>query len=228
MSITSRKFNFHADNKFQSEVIFHIDSLKHLDSLGVFDDVRKESNHLLVTDKNIEKLYLRRVLECIEKSGRSVRTLIVPANEGSKSFFWYSQLVEKALDYGFDKYSVIFSLGGGVVNNLSGFLASTLYRGIGLIHLPTSLLAQVDAAIDFKQAINYSHGKNLIGNYYPASKIIIDPSVLVTLNKRLIRDGLAETIKHAFCQDTKFLEYIYQNSHQITDPNFLSKSQLKK
>jgi 3-dehydroquinate synthase len=100
-------------------------------------------------------------------------------------------------------------------------LASTLYRGIGLIHFPTSLLAQVDAAIDFKQAINFDHGKNLIGSYYPASKIVVDPIVLRTLDVRLIRDGLAESIKHAICQDTPFLSYIFSNSECLTDPEFL-------
>ena len=215
-------FDFYAERKFQSKVIIQMDSLRHLDSLGVFENVRKDSKHLLVTDKNVEKLYLRRVLECLEQSGRSVRTLVVPANEGSKSFHWYSQLVEKALDNSFDKYSVVFSLGGGVVNNLAGFLASTLYRGIGLIHFPTSLLAQVDAAIDFKQAINFDHGKNLIGSYYPATKIIVDPLVLQTLDIRLIRDGLAESIKHALCQDTNFLSFIYSNSDHITDLDFLT------
>jgi len=89
------------------------------------------------------------------------------------------------------------------------------------VHIPTSLLAQVDAAVDFKQAINFEHGKNLIGSYYPASKIIVDPLVLRTLDIRLIRDGLAESVKHAICQDTKFLSYICSNSEHLTDPDFL-------
>lgn len=101
-------------------------------------------------------------------------------------------------------------------------MASTLYRGIGLVHFPTSLLAQVDAAIDFKQAINFDHGKNLVGSYYPASKIIVDPLVLRTLDMRLIRDGLAESIKHAICQDTKFLSYICSNSEHLADLDFLA------
>lgn len=216
------RFNFQADRRLRSEVLVQKDSLRRLDELGVFDGIRKESRHLLVTDKNVEKLYLRPVLESIERSGRSVRTLTVPPNEGSKSFKWYAALVEKALDYGFDKHSVIFSLGGGVVNNLAGFLASTLYRGIGLVHFPTSLLAQVDAAIDFKQAINFDHGKNLIGSYYPASKIVVDPLVLRTLDIRLIRDGLAESIKHAICQDSQFLAYMTANADHLTDADFLS------
>lgn len=218
----SRTFRFHAHRTLRSEIVVENNSLRYLDELGVFDDICKTSKHLLVTDKNIEKLYLRRVLEGIERSGRSVRTLVVPASESSKSFDVYAGLVRKALDFGFDKHSVIFSLGGGVVNNLAGFLASTLYRGIGLVHFPTSLLSQVDAAIDFKQAINFDHGKNLVGSYYPASKIIVDPQVLRTLDIRLIRDGLAETIKHAICQDSRFLSHIVAHSDRLTTQDFLS------
>ena len=218
-----KHFEFFADHKMQSEVILQKNAIYQLDQLGIFKGVRTESKHLLVTDKNLEKLYLRPVLEGIERSGHSVRTLIVPANESSKSFECYAKMIEKALDYGFDKYSVIFSLGGGVINNLAGFMAATLYRGIGLIHIPTSLLAQVDAAIDFKQAINFSHGKNLIGGYYPASKIVVDPMVLRTLDIRFIRNGLAESIKHALCQDTEFLKYIVSNSEYLTDLDYLSR-----
>jgi 3-dehydroquinate synthase len=218
---TPHKFNFSGDRKLNSEVIVQNNGLYQLEQLGVFEGIRKESKHLLITDKNVEQLYLQPVLESIERSGRSVRTLVVPASENSKSFLWYAQLVQRALDYGFDKHSVIFSLGGGVVNNLAGFLASTLYRGIGLVHFPTSLLAQVDAAVDFKQAINFEHGKYLIGSYYPASKIIVDPLVLRTLDIRLIRDGLVESVKHAICQDTQFLSYICSNSEHLTDPDFL-------
>jgi len=217
-----RRFFFEEQKLLKSEVIVLKDALNHLDELGVFDDIRKESMHLLVTDRNVEKLYLRPVLEAIERSGRMVRTLVVPAEEGSKSFKWYSQLVEGALDYNFDKYSVIFSLGGGVVNNLAGFLSATLYRGIGLVHIPTSLLAQVDAAVSFKQAINYDHGKNLIGSFHAASKIVIDPLALRTLDIRFIRDGLAESIKHALCQNSKFLSFIHSNCEYLTDPDFLA------
>lgn len=219
----SRRFEFSAESRMQSEVIVRSNALFELPETGLFGGISKESNHLLVTDKNLEKLYLQTLLDGIEQAGLAVNTLVVPASEESKSFNWYERMVEKALDYGFDEHSVIFSLGGGVVNNLAGFMAATLYRGIGLVHFPTSLLAQVDAAIDFKQAINFRHGKNLIGGYYPASKIIVDPVVLRTLDIRFLRDGLAESIKHAFCQDTEFLNYIVANSHHLADPDYLAR-----
>jgi 3-dehydroquinate synthase len=207
----------------KSEVIIENDSIARLYELGLLNDVRKESVHLLITDNNVEKLHLQTALSSMERIGLQVRTLVVPANEASKSFEWYAKLVQQGLNYGFDKQSYIFSLGGGVVNNLAGFLASTLYRGIGLIHFPTSLLSQVDASIDFKQAINFEHGKNLIGSFYAASKIIVDPLMLQTLEPRLVRDGLAESIKHALCQDTGFLSYMSANSSHLTAQDFLSK-----
>jgi 3-dehydroquinate synthase len=217
-----KQYSFSAESTMKSDVFVKMGAINDLACTGLFDDLKKESNHLLVTDKNLEKLYLQTILDGIEKSGYSVSTLVVPASEESKSFVWYERMVEKALDFGFDEHSIIFSLGGGVVNNLAGFMAATLYRGIGLVHFPTSLLAQVDAAIDFKQAINFRHGKNLIGGYYPASKIIVDPVVLRTLDIRFIRDGLAESIKHALCQDTEFLNYIVSNAIHMSDPEYLA------
>ncbi|ABD89718.1 2-deoxy-scyllo-inosose synthase [Rhodopseudomonas palustris] len=227
LSDVSLASTFRADNNIQTQVLVAQNGLRNLDALGVLDNVRKESKHLLITDANVEQLYLRPVLDCIERSGRTVRTIVVPAEEASKSFEVYAGLVQTALDHGIDKYSVIFSLGGGLVNNLAGFLASTLYRGIGLIHLPTSLLAQVDAAIDFKQALNFSHGKNLIGSFYPASNVLIDPIALQTLNPRLIRCGLAESVKHALCQDGDFLNYIMSHHNHLDEIGFLTKTVIR-
>lgn len=223
-SDVSLSSSFRADNHMKTQVLVAQNGLWNLDGLGILDNVRKDSKHLLITDKNVEKLYLRPVLESIERGGRLVRTIVVPPDESSKSFEVYARLVQTALDYGIDKYSVIFSLGGGLVNNLAGFLASTLYRGIGLIHLPTSLLAQVDAAIDFKQALNFSHGKNLIGSFYPASNVLIDPIALRTLNPRLIRCGLAESMKHALCQDSDFLNYIMSHHNHLSELDFLTET----
>jgi 3-dehydroquinate synthase len=216
--------SFRADNHMNTEVTVAPNGLWNLDSLGILDNIRKDSKHLLITDKNVEKLYLRPVLASIERAGHLVHSIVVPAEESSKSFEVYARLVQDALDYGIDKHSVVFSLGGGLVSNLAGFLASTLYRGIGLVHLPTSLLAQVDASLDFKQALNFSHGKNLIGSFYPASHVVIDPVVLRTLNPRLIRCGLAESIKHGLCQDSDFLNFVMSHHNRLGEPEFLAET----
>jgi 3-dehydroquinate synthase len=213
---------FSAERPLKSEVLVMPEALHRLNELGVFTGLRRDSRHLLLTDNNVKKLYLSAVRDSLEGAGYSVRTLVVTPHERSKTIPVYTDLVKKALRARIDKHSVVVSLGGGLVSNLAGFLASTLYRGIGLIHIPTSLLAQVDAAIDFKQALNCEHGKNLVGSFYPADKIIVDPLVLRTLSRRSIRNGLAEVIKHALCQDRTFFALVNSSRDHITDLDFLT------
>lgn len=217
------KFSLRAKKQMESDIFLEAGLLKNLSDVGVFKDLRQDSQHFIITDENVGKLYLKQVESAFLEKEFKVHSFIVEASENSKSLAVYSEIAKKTLDTKFDKYSCIISLGGGVVNNLAGFLASTLYRGIGLIHIPTSLLAQVDAAIDFKQAVNHSFGKNLIGSYYPATKIIIDPMVLITLDSRFIKDGLAESIKHALCQDIAFYSFLCSNVNKLDDVNVLSK-----
>jgi 3-dehydroquinate synthase len=218
----SVKFHEFSETKtFCSRLILQRGAICSLEDLGVVDLLREHSQHILITDKNIENLYLSTVLAGIEAAGRSVRTMVVPASESAKSFSCYTRLVEEALDHTFDKHSTVISLGGGVINNLAGFLASTLYRGINLIHIPTSLLSQVDAAISFKQAINFRHGKNTIGSLYAPSCIVVDPDVLKTLPPRFLKDGLAESIKHALCHDRSLYDDIMESGKRLFDPSFL-------
>lgn len=217
------KFNLSAKIVYNSEIILSLGIIDKLNLAGIFKTIRQQSKHILITDENVNELYANKVIDQLKNNGFNVFKIVIPPNEESKSIEQYNNLISKSLEYGFDKKSVIFSLGGGVVNNLAGFLASTLYRGIGLVHIPTSMLAQVDAAIDFKQAINYKYGKNLVGSYYPATHIIIDPSVIKTLDQRFVYDGLAESIKHALCQSNDFYIFLYSNFDRLNDEEILYK-----
>jgi 3-dehydroquinate synthase len=138
----------------------------------------------------------------------------------------FASTCDTILDNGISKNSCIISLGGGVVNNLCGFLASSLYRGITLVHITTSMMGMTDAAIDFKQAVNHHLGKNLLGSYYPATTIVIDPEVLETLSKRHILNGISEALKHALCQSREITEAIVgplrRNLNKaLRDPEYL-------
>jgi len=210
-----------AKRNLESDIIVSPNILKKLKSLVIFSKIRKESKHILITDENVDLLYSDLVITQLNEMGYEILKLVVPPYDKSKNIDLYKDLVEKCLLYRFDKESFIFSLGGGVVNNIAGFLASTLYRGIGLVHFPTSMLSQVDAAIDFKQAINFKFGKNLVGSYYPASAIIVDPTLLFSLGQRFINDGLAESIKHALCQDLNFYNYLIENKSNLDDEKVL-------
>jgi 3-dehydroquinate synthase len=217
-----KSYNFKFEDKkvYKSEVIIQENSLIEYDLLSVLD---KSSTHLILTDKNLEKYHLEKMLKRFENTEYNYEVLIVDADESSKSLKVFTSLVDKSLEYHFDKNSTVITLGGGVVCNLGGFLASTLYRGIKLIHIPTSLLSQVDAAISFKQAINHSYGKNLIGGYHSADKIIIDPNVLMTLDLRLLKDGIAEAVKHALCQDLDFCNFFNSVKFDFYNKEFLLK-----
>jgi 3-dehydroquinate synthase len=138
----------------------------------------------------------------------------------------FASTCDKILANGISKNSCIISLGGGVVNNLCGFLASSLYRGITLVHITTSMMGMTDAAIDFKQAVNHHLGKNLLGSYYPATTIVIDPEVLETLSRRHILNGISEALKHALCQSREITEAIVGPLRQdlnkaLRDPEYL-------
>jgi len=115
----------------------------------------------------------------------------------------------------------LISLGGGVPCNVCGFVASTMYRGLDLVHLPTSLMAQCDAAISHKQGINGARGKNMVGSYFPPRLIAVDVDVLHTLSSQLIADGLSEVIKHALGQDASYCDLLLEYDGKTDDVDFL-------
>lgn len=181
------------------------------------------SRHILISDRQVYKLHGERLESSLRVAGLTLTVCLVPPEEASKSAEVYLQLVDDILSAGIDKGSYILTLGGGMVNNLGGFLAATLYRGIKLIHLPSSLMAQLDASIDLKQAINHRLGKNLIGCFYSPCAIIVDPQLLNTLPLKHLRSGLAEAVKHSLTQSPAFFTFLVNQAKQIRDPAFLEK-----
>lgn len=180
-----------------------------------------DSPHYLLTDKNVDALYGEHVLERLRTSGYNISKIVMDPGEAAKSFENYQRLAEEILAQGIEETSVIFTLGGGAVGNVAGFLASTLYRGIGLVHIPTTVMGQVDAAIGIKQGVNGSKGKNLVGSYYSPLAIIADPAFLDKLPERSIRDGLGECLKHGLAQSKAFFDYLMFYEGDITDLDFL-------
>lgn len=219
--MTNAVYNLSCVQRYDTKICLESGLIDNLNRVFSESDFNLNSNHILVTDDNLSKLYLNTVISQLQDLNLKISVFVIEAGEGSKSLSQYVKLIENSLDAKFDKHSIVFSLGGGVVNNIAGFLAATLYRGLQLIHIPTTLLSQVDATIDFKQGINFKHGKNLVGAYYPATHVIADPMVLKTLDKRFMFDGLAESIKHALCGDTDFLSFLEDNDDVTDDPEKL-------
>ena len=128
----------------------------------------------------------------------------MPEGEQAKRLDVASDLWDRLLDLGCDRSSTVVALGGGAVGDLAGFAAATYMRGMNFVQVPTTLLAQVDASIGGKTAIDHPQGKNLIGAFHQPRMVIVDPAVLTTLPEREFRSGLAEVIKHGIVLDAAY------------------------
>ncbi|HMD14238.1 MAG TPA: 3-dehydroquinate synthase, partial [Bacteroidota bacterium] len=176
-----------------------------------------ESKKFIITDSNVRRLYGRKLIRMLHQPLRHL--LAVPAGEKSKSRKIKDLLENKLLQHHADRHSIIIALGGGMIGDLAGFVAATLFRGIPLIQIPTSLLAQVDSSVGGKVAIDHPLGKNLLGAFHQPRQVYIDVSVLKTLPDREFRSGLAEVIKYGAILDADFFKYIERNHQKILKRN---------
>ena len=188
--------------------------------------------------KNIEKIILKnnKVVFLIDKkvfyifkklqNYKIQNYITINCSEKIKNFDNYAKLSEKILKTGIDRNSTIIAIGGGTLGDLSGFIASTILRGVNLILIPTTLLSQVDSSVGGKNGINTQSGKNLVGTFYQPKSVIIDPSILLTLTKRELLSGYAEIIKHGIINDKKFFYWLNNNSKKIfiLDINIISQA----
>jgi 3-dehydroquinate synthase len=182
---------------------------KHIRTLGLGKDA------LIISHPVIERLYGVKLSAALRKEGYSVKTLNVPQGEKSKSADCAMKLLKQISAYDVDKNIFIIALGGGVVGDLAGFVAAIYKRGIPYIQIPTTLLAQIDSSIGGKTAIDLATGKNLVGAFYQPRLVFADTKVLKTLDKRQIRNGLAEAIKYGIIGDPKLFDYIEANHQQF-------------
>ena len=162
----------------------------------------------VVTDSNVQPLYLERVANSLKQAGFQVLSLTVPAGEGAKCAEQLVMLWEKLMEFGMTRTDVVAALGGGVVGDLAGFAAATLLRGVDYVQIPTTLLAQVDSSVGGKVAIDLHAGKNLAGSFWQPSLVLIDPDCLSTLSDRTFSDGMAEVIKYGCIRDRAFFDLL--------------------
>jgi len=158
------------------------------------------------TSKTVKKLYLERVVRSLITSGYIVESYVLPSGEESKELNTISDMYDHLIEDEFDRSSLIIALGGGIVGDETGFIAATLYRGIPYIQIPTTLLSQVDSSVGGKVGVNHDSGKNLIGAFYQPKAVLIDPTVLKTLDPRELVCGYGEILKYGFIRDLSFLE----------------------
>ena len=163
---------------------------------------------VVITDQNVEKLHAQKAAESLAAAGASVDILVVEPGEQTKSIDAAADLWNKLVDLGADRKSVIVAVGGGVVGDLAGFVAATFARGLPLVQVPTTLLAQVDSAVGGKVAINLAGAKNMVGAFWQPGGVLVDTAVLATLLDREYRAGLAEVVKYGVILDVDFFAYL--------------------
>ena len=163
---------------------------------------------IIVTDKIVGPLYGNIVLDSLSECKFDVKLVSMELGEEQKSMAKAEELYEILFDHEMDRKSLIVALGGGVLGDLAGFVASTFMRGIPFVQIPTTLLAQVDSSIGGKVAVNHPRGKNMIGCFYQPKAVFIDTDTLKTLPKAEITAGMVEVIKYGMIKDAVFFEYI--------------------
>ena len=173
----------------------------------------------VVTDGNVLRLYGRAFMSRLASGGCTAELLDVPAGERSKASGTLGRLYTKLFRGGVRRDSLVIALGGGVIGDLAGYLAATALRGVRLVQIPTTLLAQVDSSVGGKVAIDHPAGKNLIGAFHQPSAVYIDPEVLRTLPPEEFRAGLAEVIKIAAALDAPFFVQLERNASRLRRDN---------
>ena len=167
---------------------------------------------LVVSDENVAPLHGSDIMAALDAAGCRAELMTIPAGESAKSLSMLNTVLTKAIEAGLDRKSPIVALGGGVVGDLAGFAAATYLRGVPLVQIPTSLLAQVDSSVGGKTAVNHPLGKNLIGSFYQPQGVFIELKFLSTLPRREISTGLGEIIKYGVIWDEEFFRYLEENA----------------
>ena len=170
----------------------------------------------LVTDRTVDRLYGAAARRALKRAGFApVTTLVVPPGERSKSLAHAAVLFERLAAARHERGRPIVALGGGVVGDLAGFVAATWLRGVPLVHVPTTVLAQLDSSIGGKVGVDLEAGKNLVGAFYEARLILADPELLATLPQRHVCAGLAEAVKVGFALDKGLVALLERDATKL-------------
>lgn len=204
------------DNNYSINIVYKKD-----DDLNKYLRENSKSKFLVITDDNVLSLYKDRIEEIMD--GKKYFIYSFPAGENSKSIETYININKFLSEKNFNRGDKIIAFGGGVVGDISGFVASSYLRGIGFISIPTTLLSMIDSSVGGKNGINFLNLKNQIGSFYFPEYVHIDYSFLNTLDKRNINNGLAEIFKYSVLSDRELFDYL-KNTHEIDYEKIIYKS----
>jgi len=186
---------------------------------GLLDDIGKHArksmprgNCAIISDSNVALLLASRIKNSLTSSGFRPTLITIPAGERSKTLKQAGAICDRMIAAGLDRQSFVVGLGGGMIGDISGFVAAIYHRGIPHVQIPTTLLAMVDSSIGGKTGVDTRDGKNLIGVFHQPALVIDDLDVLKTLPRRQFNQGFAEIIKHAVIADAKMFERVARAS----------------
>lgn len=201
-----------------------------LSSLGAaLKPLRLGTDAVIVTNPGIQKRHGAKLVAGLRNNGFAVKTIEIAPGERSKSAQGAFVLLSNIARYDINKKIFIVAFGGGVIGDLAGFVAAIYKRGVPYVQVPTTLLAQIDSAIGGKTAIDLPVGKNLVGAFYQPKVVFSDIATLSTLDKRQIRNGLAEAVKYGIIQDKSLFEYIDAHAAHLlkADPKIFTEVVLR-
>jgi len=181
------------------------------------DQLQLPPRIFIITDSNLQRLYASSILRNLTSAGYEPVLYAVPAGEASKSLEQVGAIYDWLLEQRAERREAIVAFGGGMICDLVGLVSATYRRGVPLIQVPTSLLAQVDGAIDGKTAINHASGRNLIGTFYYPQLVLVDPATLLTLPERERTEGWAAVVKYGMILDAKLFALLESHVAVLRD-----------
>lgn len=177
----------------------------------------------VVTDSNVEKLYLAEVLNALECSCKELTSFTIPAGEDHKNLDEIRKLYVHLIESSLDRRDILIALGGGVIGDMTGFAAATYLRGIRFVQVPTTLLSQVDSSIGGKTGVDFDSYKNMVGAFHQPSLVYLNINTLATLDELQFASGMGEVLKHGLIRDAAYYEWCLDHMSEIgeRDPDVL-------
>ena len=182
---------------------------------GLLAEIAPGSACAIVTDENVAHHHLAALERSLDRAGIRHHAVIVAPGESSKSFAVFARVCDAVLEARLERGDTVLAFGGGVVGDLAGYVAASVRRGMRLVQIPTSLLAQVDSSVGGKTGINSPHGKNLVGAFHQPALVLADCDVMATLPPREFRAGYAEVLKYGLIQDVPFFDWLEENREAV-------------
>ncbi len=177
--------------------------------------ILKQPRVFVLSDETVDQIHGNALRSNLSASNITVKAMTVPAGEATKSFDQLEAVLNWLLDEGAGRDDMLLAFGGGVIGDLTGLAASLMKRGMNLIQVPTTLLAQVDSSVGGKTAINTPHGKNLIGAFYQPRLVLADTALLETLPNRERLAGYAEIVKYGLIDDADFIDWLERYGEDV-------------